>query len=95
MAACSPHRSSRRLGAFELERFGELRAAACDAVTDAVEALSDAAAADDERVRDAVRAAIRQALDLPRQRRPILEVQVTRLGADTMAAFEPMEAAVP
>ena len=83
------------LGAFELERFGELRAAACDAVTDAVEALSDAAAADDERVRDAVRAAIRQALDLPRQRRPILEVQVTRLGADTMAAFEPMEAAVP
>ena len=51
--------------------------------------------ADDERVRDAVRAAIRQALDLPRQRRPIVEVQITRLGADTLAAFEPMEEAVP
>ena len=39
--------------------------------------------------------AIRQALDLPRHRRPIVEVQITRLGADTLAAFEPMEEAVP
>ncbi len=83
------------LGAFELERFAELRDKACDAVSDAVEDLSDAAVIDDERVRDAVRGAIRQALDLPRQRRPIVEVQITRLGADTLAAFEPVEETVP
>ena len=83
------------LGAFELERFGELREKARDAVSDAVEDLSDVAVADDERVREAVRGAIRQALDLPRQRRPIVEVQITRLGADTLAAFEPVEEAVP
>ena len=83
------------LGAFELERFAELRVKACDAVSDAVEDLSDAAVADDERVREAVRGAIRQALDLPRQRRPIVEVQITRLGADTLAAFEPVEETVP
>ena len=33
-------------------------------------------------------------LDLPRQRRPIVEVQITRLGADTLAAFEPEEETV-
>jgi hypothetical protein len=46
-------------------------------------------------VREAVRGAIRQALDLPRQRRPIVEVQITRLGADALAAFEPVEETVP
>ena len=50
---------------------------------------------DDERVREAVRGAVRQALDLPRQRRPIVEVQITRLGADALAAFEPEEETVP
>lgn len=76
------------LGAVELERFAELRNAAREAVIDAVEDLPDAAARDDERVRDAVRLALRQALDLPRHRRPIVEVQITRLGAETLAALE-------
>ena len=49
---------------------------------------------DDERVREAVRVAVRQALDLPRHRRPIVEVQITRLSADTLAAFEPEEETV-
>ena len=68
------------LGAFELERFGELRAAPARPSPMRSRTLSDAAVADDERVREAVRGAIRQALDLPRQRRPIVEVQITRLG---------------
>jgi ribonuclease J len=83
------------LGAVELERFGELRARTGEAVTDAVEDLSDTAVRDDERVRETVRVAVRQALDLPRHRRPIVEVQITRLGADTLAAFEPEEETVP
>lgn len=76
------------LGAFELERFAELRTELQDAVTDAVEDLSDEAARDDERIRDAVRGAVRQALDLPRHRRPIVEVQVTRLSPAMLAALE-------
>jgi len=40
-----------------------------------------------------VRNALRQALDLPRHRRPIVEVQITRLNADMLAALEEEEAA--
>jgi ribonuclease J len=80
------------LGAFELERFGEMRAVVRDAITDAIEDMSDEAVREDERVREAVRIALRQALDLPRHRRPIVEVQITRLSAETLAALEEEEA---
>ena len=83
------------MGAVELERFGEMRERTAEAVTDAIEELSDTAVRDDERIREAARGAVRQALDLPRQRRPIVEVQITRLGADVLAAFEPEEETVP
>jgi ribonuclease J len=83
------------VGAVELERFAGQRDRTAEAVGDAIEELNDAAARDDERVREAVRGALRQALDLPRQRRPIVEVQVTRLGADVLTAFEPEEETVP
>ena len=76
------------LGAVELERFADRREQVQDTVADAVEDLSDLHARDDERVREAVRGALRQALDLPRQRRPIVEVQITRLTAETLAALE-------
>ncbi|WP_159713121.1 ribonuclease J [Geminicoccus flavidas] len=59
-----------------------------DAVVAAVEALSDDDAAQDERVKDAVRTAVRQAFVLPRDRRPIIEVQVTRLDNRTLDALE-------
>ena len=78
------------LGAVELERFGELRARTVEARRPTRSRSSTTPPSrDDERVREAVRGAVRQALDLPRQRRPIVEVQITRLGADTLAAFEP------
>jgi ribonuclease J len=59
-----------------------------DAVVAAVEALSDDDAAQDERVKDAVRTAVRQAFVLPRDRRPIIEVQVSRLDNRTLDALE-------
>jgi hypothetical protein len=46
-------------------------------------------------VREAARLAVRQALDLPRHRRPIVEVQITRLGPDVLTALEPEEETVP
>jgi ribonuclease J len=81
------------LGAFELESFAERRLDVREAVTDAIEDLSDEAVRDDDRIRDVVRNALRQALDLPRHRRPIVEVQITRLNADMLAALEEEEAA--
>jgi ribonuclease J len=41
-------------------------------------------ALDDERVREVVRGATRRALRLARQKRPIIEVQVTRLAQETL-----------
>jgi ribonuclease J len=81
------------LGAFELESFAERRLDIREAMTDAIEDLSDEAVRDDDRIRDVVRNALRQALDLPRHRRPIVEVQITRLNADMLAALEEEEAA--
>lgn len=81
------------LGAFELERFDDLKSEVREAITDAIEDLSDHAVREDEKVRDVARSAVRQALDLPRHRRPIVEVQITRLSADTLAALEEEETA--
>ena len=76
------------LGAVEIEHFDKVRKGLAEEIVEALEGLNDAAARDDERVRETVRVAVRQSLDLPRQRRPIVEVQVTRLGAETLAALE-------
>ncbi|MFO1068232.1 MAG: ribonuclease J [Geminicoccaceae bacterium] len=76
------------LGAVDLERFEKRRAGIDEAVTEAVEDLEDREARDDDKVREAVRAALRVALDLPRSRRPIVEVQITRLSAETLDALE-------
>jgi ribonuclease J len=54
-------------------------------VEDAVEELDDEDALDDERIRIAVRGTLRRGLGLARDRRPIIEVQITRLGKDALA----------
>jgi ribonuclease J len=54
-------------------------------IEDAIEELDDAAAMDDERIRHAARAAVRRALKLARDKRPIIEVQITRLGKEALA----------
>ena len=50
-------------------------------IEDAIEELDDEAVLDDERIRHAARTAVRRALKLVRDKRPIIEVQITRLGA--------------
>ena len=82
------------LGAVEADRFDNQRADLRAAISEAIEALSDVAARDDERVREAVRLALRQTLELPRQKRPILEIQITRLGAETLDALEDEESGI-
>jgi ribonuclease J len=76
------------VGAIDDERFGQRREALEEGMIDALEALKDMDAEDDERVREAARSAVRHGLDLPRHRRPIVEVQITRLSAETLEALE-------
>jgi ribonuclease J len=72
-------------GAGGLDREPQLRATVQEAIEDAVEELEDEAALDDEVIRTSVRAAVRRAFRLVRERRPIIEVQITRLGREALA----------
>jgi ribonuclease J len=71
-------------GAVDLEREPGLYDGVLDQIEDAIEDLDDDAVLDDERIRQAVRTAVRQALKLVRDRRPIIEVQITRLGREAL-----------
>jgi ribonuclease J len=66
-------------GAVDLGRESGLRETVQTAIEDAVEELDDEAALDDEQIRTSVRIAVRRAFKLVRERRPIIEVQITRL----------------
>ena len=80
------------IGAADLQSQPDLRAAAVEAIEDEIDALEDSAAAEDDRVREAVRVGARRGLRLARDRRPIIEVQVTRLSGEALAALEEAEA---
>ena len=71
-------------GAVGLDREPGLKATVQTAIEDAVEELDDAAALDDEQIRTHVRIAVRRAFKLVRERRPIIEVQITRLGREAL-----------
>jgi ribonuclease J len=71
-------------GAVSLDHEEGLQDQVIDGIEDAVEALEDRAATDDERVREVVRGATRRALRLPRDKRPIIEVQITRLAQEAL-----------
>ncbi|MGH6896644.1 MAG: ribonuclease J [Geminicoccaceae bacterium] len=71
-------------GAADLEREPGLAQAVLGEIEDAIEDLDDEAVLDDERVRQVVRTAVRRALRLVREKRPIIEVQITRLGREVL-----------
>jgi len=71
-------------GAVSLDHEPDIKARVIDAIEDAVEGLDDDAATDDERIREVVRGAARRALRLPRDKRPIIEVQLTRLAQEAL-----------
>jgi ribonuclease J len=71
-------------GAVDLEREPGLHDGVLNQIEDAIEDLDDDAVLDDERIRQAVRTSLRQALRLVRERRPIIEVQITRLGKEVL-----------
>jgi ribonuclease J len=74
-------------GAVDLEREPGLHDAVLNEIEDAIEDLDDDAVLDDERIRQAARSAVRRALKLVRERRPIIEVQITRLGREALESL--------
>ena len=81
-------------GTIDLDGLDGGRQAAIAMIEDAVEDLDDESALSDERVREAIRTALRRGLGLVRERRPIVEIQITRLGRDAVAGLgEQTEAA--
>lgn len=80
------------IGAIDPAGFERRREELVEAVENGIEALEDDAVVDDGRVQEAVRIALRQGLGLARHKRPLIEVQVVRLGEDALAALEGEEA---
>ncbi|MGH6904050.1 MAG: ribonuclease J [Geminicoccaceae bacterium] len=81
-------------GAADLAREPGLDQAVLGEIEDAIEDLDDEAVLDDERIRQAARSAVRRALRLVREKRPIIDVQITRLGRDALEGLlEEAEAA--
>jgi ribonuclease J len=78
----SPKLSS--FGAVDLDRDRSFTDGVLAEVENAIEDLTDDEAIDDGRVRDAVRSAVRRSCSLVRQKRPIIEVQITRLDPSAL-----------
>jgi ribonuclease J len=75
------------VGAVDLEREPGLQDAVLNEIEDAIEELDDDTVLDDERIRHAARTAVRRALKLVRDKRPIIEVQITRLGREALESL--------
>jgi ribonuclease J len=74
-------------GAVDLEREEGLKEGVRTAIEDAIEDLDDDEALDDERIRAAARAAVRRAVRLAREKRPIIEIQITRLDREALESL--------
>ncbi len=73
-------------GAVDLQREAGLTETVKTNIEDAIEDMDDDDVRDDDRVRDTVRAAVRRSFSLIRNRRPIIEVQITRLDPGALQA---------
>jgi len=76
------------IGAVELGDYEKLREEAGNLIGEAIEDLDDDEVGDDTKVIRAARTALKEALGLPRTKRPILEFHITRLTPETMAELE-------
>ncbi|MEZ5847271.1 MAG: ribonuclease J [Geminicoccaceae bacterium] len=74
------------VGAVELDTFTENADEITERISDAIEELSDREVLDDDRVELTVRTGLRQAMGLPKFKRPIIDVQIIRLSPDALDA---------
>ncbi|MEZ5834493.1 MAG: ribonuclease J [Geminicoccaceae bacterium] len=76
------------VGAVEMEGFTDIAENTAERLSDAIEDLNDRDVLDDERVEMAIRTALRQAMNLPKFKRPIIDVQIIRIAPETI---DPMQ----
>ncbi|MEO1090811.1 MAG: ribonuclease J [Pseudomonadota bacterium] len=76
------------VGSVELDDDDSARQDLADRLVDEIEQLGDRDIEEDARVEDRVRAAVRRLLQIPRDRRPIIQVQILRLSPEMLAQLE-------
>ncbi|MGF1476915.1 MAG: ribonuclease J [Geminicoccaceae bacterium] len=76
------------LGTLELEPGSVDESRVRSLLLDEIEQLDDGDVANDERLIENVRAAVRRTLGFSRERRPVIDVSITRLDAQTLAQLE-------
>lgn len=67
------------LGAIDIDRLDETRDELVEAIADALDDMSDNDVLDDDKVTQTARRVVRTTFELSRQRRPIIEVQISRV----------------
>ena len=75
-------------GSVELDGDAEARQRIADTLVEEVEGLDDHEIEDNARIEDRIRMAVRRLLGLPRERRPVIQVQITRLSPEMLAQLE-------
>jgi ribonuclease J len=81
------------IGAVDLNRESGLAEGACSDIEEVIEDMNDADVVNDDRIRDTVRAAVRRSFSLIRHRRPIIDVQITRLDPSALEGLAGQEMA--
>jgi ribonuclease J len=83
------------VGAVDVDRGALHKETVIAQIEDLIDSLDDDAVLDDDRVREAVRTAVRRSFKLIRDKRPIIEVQITRLGQEALSGLAEEAEAAP
>ena len=76
------------VGSVELDEDAEARRRLADALVSEIEGLDDHEVETDARIEERLRTAVRRLLGLSRERRPVIQVQITRLSPEMLAQLE-------
>jgi len=76
------------VGSVELDDDAEARRRIADALVEEIEGLDDHEVETDAKIEDRLRTGVRRLLGLSRERRPVIQVQITRLSPDMLAQLE-------
>ncbi len=76
------------VGSVELDDDEGARRRVADALVEEIEGLDDHEVESDAKIEDRLRTAVRRLLGLSRERRPVIQVQITRLSPEMLAQLE-------
>ncbi len=76
------------VGTIELDDDPHAQQRLIDGLVEEIERLTDRDAEDDARIEERLRSAVRRLLGLSRERRPVIQIQITRLSPEMLAQLE-------